>query len=403
MKVLIYTNPFAPTVGGAEKFVMLLAQGLSRLSESKIDATVEVTVVTPTPADDFNDSELGFRIVRRPKFSELVRLVREADVVQIAGPCFLPLLLGWLLGRPVVIEHHGYPASCPNGLLFYEPTKTVCPGHFLARRYIECLRCNAVNVGWFKSLQMLLLTFPRRWLCGHVAANTPISMHVQRRLELPSSRVIYYGIPDAPSDVECQVFSPSNGSPLCFAYVGRLVSLKGLPLILEAAHTLQKEGYNFQLKFIGDGPEQAELKRLTEKLGLPERVQFTGFMTGTSFQAAMKDVAAVLMPSVWEETAGLAAIEQMMRGKLVIASDIGGLGEVVGDSGLRFPPGSTEALAQCMRSVLRHPEIIAERGGAARRRALDLFRVQRMVEEYLDLYSRLARTVGPGKKAWHAG
>jgi glycogen(starch) synthase len=399
VKVLIYTHPFAPIVGGAEKYVMLLAQGLSGLPESKMDPTVEVTLVTPTPSGDFDDSQIGFRVVRQPKFSELARLVREADVLQLTGPCFLPLLLGWVLRKPVVVEHHGYPASCPNGLLFHQPTKSVCPGHFLARRYGECLRCNAVEEGWFNSLRMLLLTFPRRWLCRQVAANTPISKHVLRRLELPRSRVIYYGIPDFPFDAQSRVVNHLNGSPLCFAYVGRLVSLKGLPLILEAANSLQIEGYTFRLKFVGDGPEKAGLKRLTEKLGLANLVEFTGFITGPALQMAMKDVAAVLMPSVWEETAGLAAIEQMMRGRLVIASDIGGLGEVVDGCGLRFPAGSMEALAQCMRTVLDHPEIIVRNGDDARRRALDLFSERRMIKEHFDLYCQLAPAVDRGKKA----
>jgi glycogen(starch) synthase len=396
MKILIYTNPFAPIVGGAERYVMLLAQGLYDLAGSD---SVEITLTTPTPAGDFDDSKLAFRVVRQPNLRTLATLMRKADVIQLVGPCFLPLSVAWLLRKPVVVEHHGYPPVCPNGLLFHEPTKTVCPGHFMARRYGECLRCNAIEGGWFKSLRMLLLTFPRRWLCQHVAANTPISVHVQGRLELPHSRVIYYGIPDSPFDAQSQIVSPSNGSPLCFAYVGRLVSLKGLPLILKAAKSLQVEGYIFRLKFVGDGPEQAELKWLTEKLGLAKYVEFTGFLTGAAFQMAIKDVAAVLMPSVWEETAGLAAIEQMMRGRLVIASDIGGLGEVVNGCGLRFPAGNTEALAQCMRTVLDHPEIIARNGDIARRRALDLFSERRMVRQHFDLYCQLVPWVDHGKKA----
>ncbi len=398
MKVLIYTHPFPPIVGGVESHVMLLAQGLSVLAGSN---TIDITVSTPTPAGDFDDSKLAFRVVRQPSLRTLVGLIKNADVIQLVGPCFLPLLAAWLLRKPVVVEHHGYPPVCPNGLLFHVPTKTVCPGHFLARRYGECLRCNAINEGWFNSLRMLLLTFPRRWLCRHVAANTPITVHVQRRLELPRSRVIYYGIPDAPLDGESQIVSPSNGSPLCFAYVGRLVSVKGVPLILEAAKSLQIEGYSFRLKFVGDGPKQGELKRLAEKLGLAKYVEFTGFLTGPAFQMAMKDVAAVLMPSVWEETAGLAAIEQMMRGRLVVASDIGGLGEVVDGCGLRFPAGSTEALAQCMRTVLDHPEIIVRNGDVARRRALDLFSERRMVKEHFDLYCQLAPLLDRSKKAQH--
>lgn len=398
MKILIYTHAFAPMIGGAERYVMLLSQGLSVLAGSD---PLEITVTTPMPAGDFDDSKLAFRVVRQPNLRALLSLIREADVIQLVGPCFLPLLVAWFLRKPVAVEHHGYQAICPSGLLFYEPTKTVCPGHFLAHRYGECLRCNAINEGWFNSLRMLLLTFPRRWLCQRVAANTPITVHVQRRLELPHSRVIYYGIPDAPFDAQSQVVRPSNGSPLCFAYVGRLVSEKGLPLILEAAKSLQIEGYTFRLKFVGDGPKQAELKGLAEKLGLAEHVEFTGFITGPAFQMAMKDVAVVLMPSVMEETAGLAAIEQMMRGRLVIASDIGGLGEVVDGCGLLFPAGSTEALSQCMRTVLDHPEIIVRNGDVARRRALDLFSQRRMVKEHFDLYCQLAPPVNLDKKAQH--
>ena len=106
---------------------------------------------------------------------------------------------------------------------------------------------------------MLAVTFPRRWLCQHVAVNALFRSMSLKRLQLPRSQVIYYGIPVTDLDEENRFVVPSNGLPLCFAYVGRLVSLKGLPLILEAAHTLQMAGYNFHSRFIGDGPEQAEL------------------------------------------------------------------------------------------------------------------------------------------------
>jgi len=179
--------------------------------------------------------------------------------------------------------------------------------------------------------------------------------------------------------------------------VGRLVSLKGLPLILQAAKRLQVAGYDFHIKFVGDGPERAELESLAEKLGLGGTVEFTGFLTGDLLQMKAKELSAVLMPSVWEETAGLAAIEQMMRGKLVIASDIGGLGEIVNSCGLLFPPGNLEALTQCMRTVLDHPEIVELKGQVARRRAVDLFSQSIMVREHMELYSRLLRSSDAGR------
>src|ERR1700739_645636 len=146
MKILIYTQPFAPIVGGAERYALLLAQGLSVMTGHN---TVEITLTTPTPLGDFDDSKLAFRVVREPNLRTLVSLIREADVIQLVGPCFLPLFVAMLLRKPVAVEHHGYPPVCPNGLLFHEPTKTVCPGHFRARRYGECLRCNAINESLF--------------------------------------------------------------------------------------------------------------------------------------------------------------------------------------------------------------------------------------------------------------
>jgi glycosyltransferase involved in cell wall biosynthesis len=92
------------------------------------------------------------------------------------------------------------------------------------------------------------------------------------------------------------------------------------------------------------------------------------------------------MPSIWEETAGLAAIEQMMRGRLVIAADIGGLGEIVGDAGLKFPPGKAGELAAMMRRVIETPELAAALGNRARSRAATLFQAERMVQDHLAAY-----------------
>jgi hypothetical protein len=60
-----------------------------------------------------------------------------------------------------------------------------------------------------------------------------------------------------------------------------------------------------------------------------------------------------------------------------------------------------EALAQCMRTVLDHSEVIVRNGDVARRRALDCFSQRRMVKEYFDLYCQLAPAVNRGKKAQH--
>ena len=149
---------------------MAFARGLAAREANHSGKEIEITLVTQTPASGMNDSVLPFRVVRRPGFRRSVHLIREADLVHMAGPSLLPSAIAWLIGKPAVIEHHGFQSICPNGQLLYEQTKTPCPGHFMARRYGECIRCNS-KVGRLTSMKMWLLTFPRRWLSQRVSAN----------------------------------------------------------------------------------------------------------------------------------------------------------------------------------------------------------------------------------------
>lgn len=383
MKVLIYSRPFAPLIGGVETYVMLLAQGLSSYGGAQADA-IQVTVATEAVAGGFDDSSLHFHVVRCPGAPSLFWLIRQADIVQIAGPCLLPMLLAWLLRKPFVVEQHGYQSVCPNGLLFFEPTKSVCPGHFMAKRHAKCWDCNR-GTGILTSLRTWLLTFFRRWLCNRATANIAITRHVQERLQVRNSLVIYYGIPDA-MQIESPAYSHGFSSPPCFAYVGRLVSEKGLEALVTAAAMLKADGLDFRLKLIGDGPERGHLERRAAEQSLDGHIIFTGFVTGKELRRAVDGVAAMIMPSRWEETAGLSAIEHMMRGGLVICSDIGGLGEVVDGAGLKFAVDDVSALAALMRQVVENPQMVAEFGKKARKRASRLFMQDRMVREYVELY-----------------
>lgn len=391
MRVLLYTHFFPPSVGGVETYTRLLAEGLTKHGARDHTDETEVIVVTHTPAQPNYDSQFSFRVVRQPGWFDLLKLVRDANVVQLAGPSLVPMIFALILGKPFVIEQHGYQAACPNGLLLYETTKEICPGHFMARRYNQCVTCNRKFLGWQKSVQMLLLTFPRRWLCRHAGANIAVTSHVARRLDLPETRVIYHGAPDLlPVDSVLRAPATSGTTePVCFAYVGRLVSEKGLPLLVQAANRLRDQGYSFNLKLIGDGPEREKLEAEVATLSLQKQVTFTGVLGGDKLSEVLSRTDAVVMPSIWEETAGLAVIEQMFRARLVIASDIGGLGEVVGNTGLKFPPGDMEALANCMKQVLEKPDIVSVLGRRARLRALDCFGLERMLSEHITIYNNL--------------
>jgi glycogen(starch) synthase len=385
LKILIYSHFFLPSVGGVERLVDSLARGFTEKGN-------QVCVATATAAETFDDHDLPFSVVRRPGVAALLRLIRRHDVAHLAGPALLPAFLGYVLRKPVVVEHHMYQAVCPNGLLVYQPDRTVCPGHFLAGRHTECLRCNAGQGRW-SSLRMWLLAFPRLWLCRRAAANIAVTEHVGRRLHLSHCRRIYHGTAVVPLAGPRTAVEGRRAAPVCFAYIGRFVSEKGLPLLIDAAARLKRDGLPFRLKFIGDGPERTNLEAAARIHDLQDRTFFTGMLGPEDLRKETADVMAVVMPSIWEETAGMAAIEQMMRGRAVVAADIGGLGEVVDGAGLKFPPGNAQALAECMRRLIDDPDLARRLGASARQRALALFPRDAMMEAHLQLYQEFPRGV----------
>jgi hypothetical protein len=130
MKLLIYSHYFAPSLDGVENIVRKLATGLASPPFGGNPPEFEVVVVTQTTRGTFDDSTLPFPVVRKPGIFRLTRLIRNSDVVHLAGPALLPLFLTRLIHKPIVVEHHGYQAICPNGSLLLQPEAEVCPGHF---------------------------------------------------------------------------------------------------------------------------------------------------------------------------------------------------------------------------------------------------------------------------------
>jgi glycogen(starch) synthase len=384
MKLLLHSHYFAPSIGGVESAVQSLADGISDYSGPDGEK-IDVTVVTNTPRGSYQDEMLNFRVVRQPSFFQFGQLIRAADIVHIAGPALSPMSIAWVLRKPFVIEHHGYQAICPNGLFLQAPDRCVCVGHFQAGHYGECFRCLKSESSRLRSGLRLFSMFPRNWLTRAATLNLAISNYVRDRHRLPGTRVVYYGIED-PVPIPT---GDEASRRVIMAFVGRFVSEKGIPVLLQAVALLKREGLDFEVRLIGDGPERGNLENIIRREDLGDIVKVAGFLRGEEMVKALSDVRVVIIPSVWEETAGLAAIEQMMRGRLVIASNIGGLGEVVGDAGLRCEPGNASSLASCMKLVILDRSLIDSIGMNARKRARQLFMRARMIQEHATIYGSI--------------
>ena len=385
MKLLIYSHFFAPSIGGVENIVLSLARGLAELRDSKGAQEFEITLVTQTPAGHYDDNTLPFRVVRQLGFFRLWRLIRACDLVHVAGPALAPLLLARLARKPLVIEHHGYQATCPNGLLFHHPSLSVCRGHFEARNYLECLKCNSNTEGPDGSLRLLASAFLRRAGSRSAAANVAPSNYVALRQGLPRTKVIPHGV-EQPSDERSLLPESTAMEGRSFAYLGRLVVEKGVSVLLEATRLLRAEGHEVQVLLVGDGPDRPRLEKQIAYLHLERNVRLIGFLSGAALESELSSVAAIVIPTIMEETFGLAALEQMARGRLVIASAIGGLPEIVKGAGLTFPPNDPAALAGAMRKILLEPGLGTSLGASARQRALLSFSFGGMIDAHARVY-----------------
>lgn len=381
MKVLIYAHAFAPSVGGAETYIMNLAQGLARRAPGELTS---VQLITETPAGNFDDRSVPFPVLRQPSIRQLFESIRKVDIVHIAGPVMKVMLVAAISNRAFVVEHHGYQVSCPNGLLMYGPNDEICPDRFMRKQYGYCLKCNAFGRKWSQSFVKVLAMWPRRLLCRIARKNVCVSEHVKRRVRLPRSVVIYHGVKEY-SDRPGNRNERQHESTLTVAYVGRLVGEKGVPVLVEAVRLIQSLGREMRLKIIGDGPERERVQVAAAALTNPT-AEFTGLLTGAALENAQGDVDVTVIPTRMEETAGLAVMEQMMRGHAVVVSDVGALPETAGEGGLTFRAGDPASLARRLEQFDNDRSLLQQVGLRGQNRAKAVFGVERMVSDHLRLF-----------------
>ena len=385
MKLLIYSHSFAPNIGGIETIVMSLARGLAELRGSDGQRQFEVTLATQTLARECDDRDLLFSVARRPRVGRLWHLMRAADVIHLAGPAVLPLLLARLQRKPCVVEHHGFQTICPNGQLVIEPSNEPCPGHFMAGNHGACLRCQQGR-GWPASIKLWALTFVRRKLCRGASANLAPTRWLEGLLGLPKSIYVPHGLPSATPQAARKQSSPE---PMIIAFQGRLVSTKGASLFLEAVEMLRRENYTFKVLIVGHGPQRGALQRQVEAAKLGDQVQLLGSLPPVELEAVLSRADVVVVPSLGGEVFGLVVAENMLRGTPVVASDLGALAEVLGDTGLTFRTGSGTALAQQLAKLLMDRSLGRRLGDSARQRILNEYSRDSMIEAHVRVYERL--------------
>jgi glycosyltransferase involved in cell wall biosynthesis len=175
---------------------------------------------------------------------------------------------------------------------------------------------------------------------------------------------------------------PAEPALVC---VGRLVPIKGHATLLDAVAEARRTVPDLRLELAGAGPLRGELETQARRLELGDSVRFAGRVAPVA--PAYERAAVVVVPSLGEGF-GMVALEAAERGRVVIASNVGGLPEIVEDgrTGVLVAPSDVNALARAIVELARDPERVAAMGRAARERALAEFSLERCADRVDALY-----------------
>lgn len=196
--------------------------------------------------------------------------------------------------------------------------------------------------------------------------------------------------PDAPAaDLEALFGIPKRRK--VFSIFGRLVSWKGHEVFLRAARDVIEAVPDAHAMIVGDtsdgDPAYGEaLRRMAGELGIANNVTFTGYRMDTV--ALIRASDAIVHASTVPEPFGMVVVEGMACGKACVAMDEGGPIDMIdsGVHGLLVQPGQHEPMARAITTLLKHPELAATYGTAARQRCLERFSASTIARQHLELY-----------------
>lgn len=195
--------------------------------------------------------------------------------------------------------------------------------------------------------------FVSEWLFNYVQENIDENM-------IPNSKVIYNGVDDKCLTSDC-IQNVKESKVVKILYCGRLARKKGIHVLLKAISLLKSNktiSEELRVEIVGEGQEYNNLLTLVDELNLNDNVVFTGYLEQSLVYEKMREADIMVIPSL-EEPFGLVSVEAMASGAVVIASNAGGLKEIIvhNENGLLFEPNDESDLAQKISLVWENEDL----------------------------------------------
>jgi glycosyltransferase involved in cell wall biosynthesis len=319
----------------------------------------------------------------RRKFARLLDevkpdMVHAHNIYHQISPSILPAAKERKI--PVVMTAHDYHLVAPNYSLFHDGN--ICehtrPDSYWRGVVNRCVKDSAVA----SALEALAMSLHRslglwRDNIDRIIAPSAWMAALLEEYGIDGTKIVHvpYYI-----DTRQWTASPKGGYAL---FVGRLSPEKGVDTLIRAA-ALAKD---VPVRIVGTGPEDMKLHRFAEELGA-DNVTFVGWKKGEELKAEYELARFVVVPSVWYEVFGLIVFEAYASGKPVVATQIGGLGEIVrhDETGKLVSAGDAEGLATAMKALWNSQEQCALMGRRARKWVELEFSKEKHYERLMEVY-----------------
>ena len=250
-----------------------------------------------------------------------------------------------------------------------------------------------IELRWVQS-RLPFLRWLIRWAARASAQAVAISTYTARELrkfaDVPIEVIPYTAELGPASSTVSRGSSPERS----ILFVGRLIERKGVAHLIRALGTVRRT-VPARLVVVGEGPERVALERLARETKLADHVEFRGRVSDEALRAAYAAADVFALPSVLDarqdtEGLGVVLLEAMNYSVPVIASDIGGITDIVQHerTGLLVPPGDESALAEALTRVLGDSAVARRLGDGGRRLLRETFSWDRIVDRWEDVYAR---------------
>jgi glycosyltransferase involved in cell wall biosynthesis len=408
MKILMLTDFYPPTIGGVEGHVATLSEHLVKRGHDVAVCTVRQRGMRPFEVCD------GVRVHRLETLFQKIPFTSSNPLKQFHPPFKDPQLTkqieriakdfspdvihshGWIvfsysplrskLDVPVVATLHHYGLICPRQDLFFRG-REVCSQPLTH----ACYACCAEQYGLVKSIIASTYVKRNREQLSKIDKFLAVSSFVRdvhiEYLSIPDERISV--IPNFCDTASERGSDYEDDLPDDFIlYIGALMPHKGIDVLLEAYRLSTTD---LPLVLMGSKHPDYDYRKHHDR----KRMFVIENAPRSLLIEAYKKCEFAVIPSIWAEPCPTVALEAMACGKPVVASNVGGLLDIVVDheTGLLVPPGDAKSLSRAIKEMEDDQEMRSKMRIKARERCLELFSAEKVVRRLEEVYSALVHVV----------